>query len=65
MLFTTWNIDASQILSRRELAAVLKDLKRRAGRLPNVQMNLAVVRLAIACDGAQQVIHLFANGCLA
>jgi hypothetical protein len=30
MLFTTWNVDASQILSRQELAAVLRDLKRRA-----------------------------------
>jgi hypothetical protein len=29
-----------------ELAAVLKDLKRRAACLPNVQMNLAIVRLA-------------------
>jgi hypothetical protein len=41
MLFTTWNVDASQILSRQELATVCKDLKRRARRLPNVQMNLA------------------------
>jgi integrase len=49
MLFTTWNVDASQILSRQELAAVLKDLKRRARRLPNVQMNLAIVRLACCC----------------
>jgi hypothetical protein len=29
MHFSTWNIDASQILSRQELAVVLKDLKRR------------------------------------
>jgi integrase len=49
MLFTTWNVDASQILSRQELAAVLKDLHRRARRLPNVQMNLAIVRLACCC----------------
>ena len=49
MLVSTWNIDASQILSRQELAAVLKDLKRRARRLPNVQMNLAIVRLACCC----------------
>jgi integrase/recombinase XerD len=49
MHFSTWNVDASQILSRQELAAVLKDLKRRAARLPNVQMNLAIVRLACCC----------------
>jgi len=49
MLYSTWNVDASQILSRQELAAVLRDLKRRARRLPNVQMNLAVVRLACCC----------------
>jgi integrase len=47
--YSTWNIDASQILSRQELAAVLKDLKRRAARLPNVQMNLAILRLACCC----------------
>ena len=49
MHFSTWNVDASQILSRQELAAVLKDLKRRASRLTNVQMNLAIVRLACCC----------------
>ena len=49
MHFSTWNIDASQILSRQELATVLRDLKRRAARLPNVQMNLAILRLACCC----------------
>jgi integrase len=49
MHFSTWNVDASQILSRQELAAVLKDVKRRAARLPNVQMNLAIVGLACCC----------------
>jgi integrase len=47
--FSTWNVDASQILSRQELAAVLHDLQRRATRLPNVQMNLAILRLACCC----------------
>jgi integrase len=47
--YSTWNIDASQILSRQELAAALTDLKRRSARLPNVQMNLAIVRLACCC----------------
>jgi integrase len=46
---TTWNVDASQILSRQEFAAVLNDLKRRAARLPNVQMHGVVVRLACCC----------------
>jgi integrase len=49
LTYSTWNIDASQILSRQELAAVLCDLKKRAGRLPNVQMNLAILRLACCC----------------
>jgi integrase/recombinase XerD len=47
--YTAWNVDASQILSRRELALVLTALKKRAARLPNVQMNLAIVRLACCC----------------
>jgi integrase len=47
--YSTWNIDASQILSRHELVAVLIDLKKRAARLPNVQMNLAILRLACCC----------------
>jgi hypothetical protein len=42
--YSIWNIDASQILSRQELAAVLRDLKRHATRLPNVQMNLGIFR---------------------
>lgn len=45
----TWQIDASQILMRGELAEVLADLKRRANRLPNVRQNLALVRLACCC----------------
>jgi integrase len=49
MLYSTWNVDAPQILSRQELAAVLKDLKHRAARLPNVQRNLAIVHLACCC----------------
>jgi integrase len=49
LTYSTWNIDSSQILSRQELAAVLCDLKKRADRLPNVHMNLAIVRLAGCC----------------
>jgi integrase/recombinase XerD len=47
--YSAWNIDASQILTRGELAQVLVDLKRRATRLTNVHMNLAIVRLASCC----------------
>jgi integrase/recombinase XerD len=47
--FSTWNIDASQILSRHELARVLADLTSRATRLANVRMNLVIVRLACCC----------------
>jgi integrase len=47
--YSAWNIEASQILTRGELAQVLADLKRRAARLPNVQMNLAIIRLASCC----------------
>jgi integrase len=47
--FPAWNVDASQILTCGELAEVLSDLRRRAARLPNVQMNLAIVRLACCC----------------
>jgi hypothetical protein len=47
--YAAWNVDASQILLRRELALVLTALKKRAARLPNVQMNLAIVRLACCC----------------
>jgi integrase len=49
LTYSTWNIDESQILSRQELAAVLGNLKNRADRLPNVHMNLAIVRLACCC----------------
>src|SRR6516162_4573862 len=47
--FSTWNVDASQILTRRELARVLADLQARAPRLANVHLNLAIVRLACCC----------------
>jgi integrase len=47
--FPAWNVDASQILTRSELAEVLGDLRRRADRLSNIQMNLAIVRLACCC----------------
>lgn len=47
--FTRWKVDATQILTRTELSSVLASLRRRARRLPNVKMNLALVRLACCC----------------
>ncbi len=47
--FEPWNIDVSQILTRHELMSVVTSLKKRASRLPNVQQNLALVRLACCC----------------
>ena len=42
-------LDATKILSRRELAAVLTDLKRTAPRSKNTRLNLALFRLACCC----------------
>jgi integrase len=42
-------IDVTKILSRRELAAVLNDLKRKAPRSKNTRMNLVLFRLACCC----------------
>lgn len=39
----------SKILTRRELAAVLDDLARKAPRSPNTRMNLVIFRLAACC----------------
>ena len=38
-------LDATKILTRRELAAVLNDLKRKAPRSKNTRLNLALFRL--------------------
>jgi integrase len=42
-------LDATKILPRRELAAVLNDLKRKAPRSKNTRLNLALFRLACCC----------------
>jgi integrase/recombinase XerD len=42
-------LDATKILTRRELAAVLNDLKRKALRSKNTRLNLALFRLACCC----------------
>jgi integrase len=43
------NVDATKILSRRELVAVLADLKRKSPRSKNTRMNLVLFRLASCC----------------
>jgi integrase len=53
------NVDATKILTRRELAAVLSDLKRKAPRSKNTRMNLILIRLACCCGlRASEIAHL-------
>src|SRR5204863_2087529 len=42
-------VDATKILSRRELAAVLSDLAGKAPRSGNTWLNLILVRLSCCC----------------
>jgi integrase/recombinase XerD len=42
-------VDATKILSRRELSAVLADLAGKAPRSPNTWLNLILVRLSCCC----------------
>jgi len=42
-------VDATKILSRRELGAVLADLQGKATRSPNAWLNLILVRLSCCC----------------
>ena len=44
-----WTLDPTRILTRRELATVLADVKRQARRLANARRNLIIVRLACCC----------------
>src|SRR5687767_8494462 len=46
---THLRIDATKILTRRELAQVLSDLTSKAPRSANTSMNLILVRLACCC----------------
>jgi integrase/recombinase XerD len=45
----TWNLDATSILTRRELTTVLADLKVKASQSLNTQRNLVILRLASCC----------------
>jgi integrase len=46
---STWNLDPTRLLTRRELAAVLADLTPRAQRSANTQRNLVIVLLVCCC----------------
>jgi integrase len=46
---STWNLDPTRLLTRRELAAVLANLASRAQSSANTQRNLVIVRLACCC----------------
>src|SRR5271167_3199156 len=46
---STWNLDPTRLLTRRELASVLADLLPRAQCSANTQRNLVIVRLACCC----------------
>jgi len=50
LTFSTWNVDATKILVRSELVAVLKDLRAKAGYSANARLNRVIVRLA-CCSG--------------
>ena len=49
MHLATWQVDATKVLTRRELAAVLADLSRKAIRSEGAQLNRILVRLACCC----------------
>jgi hypothetical protein len=47
--YTARTLDATKILTRWELAAVLAELRRKAPRSPSTRLNLIVFRLATCC----------------
>jgi integrase/recombinase XerD len=54
--------DQTKILSRREIAAVLADLQRKAKRSPSTRLNLIVFRLATCCGLRASEIANLQNG---
>src|ERR1043165_1080500 len=44
-----WTVDATRVLTRRQLATVLADARKQAERSLNAQRNLIIVRLACCC----------------
>jgi len=54
--------DPTKILTRREIAAVLADLKRRGKRSLNARLNLVVFRLAACCGlRASEIANLWVS----
>ena len=47
--YSTWRIEPTKILTRRELACVLEDLHSRAERSQSARLNLIIFRLACCC----------------
>jgi integrase len=47
--FPMWKVEATKILTRGELAAVLADLRRKAERSTGARLNLVIFRLACCC----------------
>jgi integrase/recombinase XerD len=45
----TATVNTTKILTRREIAAVLADLRRKSVRSPNARLNLVLFRLAACC----------------
>src|SRR5262245_49602051 len=47
--YSDWSVDATKILSRRELATVLTDLATRSERSRQARLNRVIFRLACCC----------------
>ena len=47
--YSDWSVDATKILSRRELGAVLADLERRSAHSHHARLNRVIFRLACCC----------------
>jgi integrase len=56
---STRQADATKILTKRELATVLADLRHKARRSKNARLNLVIFRLAACCGlRASEIAHL-------
>jgi integrase len=47
--YSDWSVEATKILSRRELGAVLADLAKRSDRSRQARLNRVIFRLACCC----------------
>jgi hypothetical protein len=52
-------VDATKMLTHRELAAVLADLAAKTPRSRNTRMNLILVRLACCCCGLRVTVNRY------